>query len=381
MAGAFLAFVAGEASGDLLAAPVIAALRDRLPQPRFAGIAGDRMTAAGCEAWHHIRELSVRGYAEVINELPRLLRLRAGLRARLLRERPAVYVGVDAPDFNLRLEMQLRAAGIPTVHYVSPSIWAWRGGRIEKIRRAAGRVLLVFPFEQKIYDDAGIAATYVGHPLASQIPLQPDAGTARARLGLPAGPCIAVLPGSRRAEVAHIGPAFFSATELLAAREPGLVFAIPAADAGLRARIETLLATRPRTRERARITDGDSHACLEAADAVLVASGTATLEAALYKKPMVIAYRMPRASAWIMRGIGGYLPYVGLPNILAGEFLVPELLQEAATPEAIAAAMFEQLNDDARRRMLARRFAEMHDRLRRDTPALAAEAIIATMKR
>ncbi len=381
MARALLAFAAGEASGDLLAAPVIAALAARLQEARFGGIAGDRMIEAGCEAWHHIRELSVRGYAEVLRELPRLLRLRGALRARLVRERASVFVGVDAPDFNLRLEMQLRAAGIPTVQYVGPSIWAWRGKRIEKIRRAASRVLLVFPFEQKIYDDAGIAATYVGHPLALQIPVAPDPAAARARLQLAAGPCVAVLPGSRRAEVEHIGPAFADAMELMAAREPGLAFAIPAADAQLRDRIEALLATRPRARERSRVFDGESHACLEAADAVLVASGTATLEAALYKKPMVIAYRMPSASAWIMRRIGGYLPYVGLPNILAGEFLVPELLQEQATPDALARATLDQLADDQRRRMLEARFAQIHESLRRDTPALAAEAILATMQR
>lgn len=381
MASAFLAFAAGEASGDLLAAPVLEALAQRLRQPRFAGIAGDRMVAAGCEPWHHIRELSVRGYAEVLGALPRLLRMRAELRARLARERPAVFVGVDSPDFNLRLEMQLRASGIPTVHYVSPSIWAWRGGRIEKIRRAADRVLLVFPFEQKIYDDAGIAATYVGHPLAAQIPLQPDVAGARARLALAAGPCVAVLPGSRRAEVDHIGPVFFDAMEVMAAREPGMTFVVPAAEARLRARLDALLASRAAARGRTRVVDGQSHACLEAADVVLVASGTATLEAALYKKPMVIAYRMPRLSAWIMRGIGGYLPYVGLPNILAGEFLVPELLQEKATPAALARAVLDQLDDEPRRVRLVERFAQMHEALRRDTPVLAADAIIATMRR
>lgn len=380
MAGSFLAFVAGEASGDLLAAPVITALAARLPQLRCAGIAGDRMIAAGCEAWHHVRELSVRGYAEVVGELPRLLRLRAELRARLRRDPPAAFIGVDAPDFNLRLEMQLRAAGIRTVHYVSPSIWAWRRGRIEKIRRAATRVLLVFPFEQKIYDEAGIAATYVGHPLASLIPLQPDPAGARARLGLPAGPCVAVLPGSRRAEVEHIGPVFIEAMQLMAAREPHLMFVVPAADARLRLQLEALLGSRPAARERTRLIDGDSHTCLEASDIVLVASGTATLEAALYKKPMVVAYRMPRLSAWIMRSIGGYLPYVSLPNILAGEFIVPEFLQEAATPEALARATLEQLGDARRQALLRERFDAMHAALRRDTPALAAEAIIATMK-
>lgn len=376
-----LAFAAGEVSGDLLAAPVVAALRDRLPYARCAGIAGDRMIAAGCDAWHHVRELSVRGYAEVLGALPRLLGMRRALRARLVRERPAVFVGVDSPDFNLRLEMRLRAAGIPTVHYVSPSIWAWRRGRIDKIRRAVDRMLLVFPFEQKIYDDAGIAATYVGHPLAVQIPLVADPTGARARLGLPSGPCVAVLPGSRRAEVDHIGPVFVAAIAAMAVGDTGTTFVIPAADAELRARIEALLAAAPRAHACTQVIDGQSHACLEAADAVLVASGTATLEAALYKKPMVIAYRMPRTSAWIMRRIGGYLPYVGLPNILAGEFIVPELLQEQATPQALARATLEQLDDEANRRRLLERFTAIHESLRRDTPSLAAEAIIATMQR
>ncbi len=379
MADELLAFVAGEASGDLLAAPVVTALAARLPRAHFAGIAGDRMVAAGCEAWHHVRELSVRGFVEVIRELPRLVRLRAGLRARLLRERPAVFVGVDAPDFNLRLETQLRNAGIPTVHYVSPSIWAWRGHRIEKIRHAADRVLLIFPFEQKIYDAAGVAAEFVGHPLAAQIPMHPDPAAARLRLGI-SGPCVAVLPGSRRAEIEHNGPAFIASIELMATREPQLTFVVPVADPPLRARLEALLATRPRAQDRTRVVDGESHTCLEAADAVLVASGTATLEAALFKKPMVIAYRVPPVTAWIMRTLG-YVPYVGLPNILAGEFVVPELLQEQATPEALAHAVFEQLNDEVGRRDLTARFAQMHESLRRDTPTLAAEAIIATIKR
>jgi lipid-A-disaccharide synthase len=380
MASPLLAFVAGEASGDLLAAPVIAELITRLPHARFAGIAGDRMLAAGCEAWHHVRELSVRGYVEVIAELPRLLRLRSSLRVRLLNERPAVFVGVDAPDFNLRLETQLRTAGIRTIQYVSPSIWAWRPGRIETIRRAADRVLLVFPFEERIYKDAGIAASYVGHPLAAAIPLQPDPAAARARLGLADGPCIAVLPGSRRAEVAHIGPTFVAAMELMARREQHLGFVLPVADPPLHAHIDALLAAHPAARACTRVIDGDSHTCLEAADAVLVASGTATLEAALYKKPMVISYKMPLLSAWIMRSLGN-VPYVGLPNILAGEFVVPELLQDAATPDALARAMFEQMNNDQNRRALAARFAQMHESLRRDTPALAADAIMATMQR
>jgi lipid-A-disaccharide synthase len=380
MADALFAFVAGEASGDLLAAPVLGALRARVPQARFAGIAGERMIAQGCAAWWHIRELSVRGYAEVLSELPRLLRLRALLRERILRERPSAFVGVDAPDFNLRLEAQLRRAGVPTVHYVSPSIWAWRRGRIETIRRAADRVLLLFPFEQAIYDRAGIAANYVGHPLASDIPLTPEPHAARARLGVAGEPLIAALPGSRRAEVEYIAPAFFGALAQIARVHPRARFVVPAANAQLQSRIEALLAAVPQAAAHTTLLLGRSHDCLEAADGVLVASGTATLEAALYKKPMVIAYRMPRASWWIMRRMG-YLPWIGLPNILAGTALVPELLQDDASPQALAAALLRQLDDPAHCAQLRERFAALHETLRRDTPALAAEAILTTARR
>ena len=376
-----IGFVAGEASGDLLAAPVVSALRERLPGVTCAGIAGERMIEAGATAWWHVRELSVRGYAEVLRELPRLLTLRAALRSRLLAARPQVLVGVDSPDFNLRLEMQVRAAGVPTVHYISPSIWAWRPKRIEKIRRAADRVLLVFPFEQKIYDDAGIAVTYVGHPLASMISPQTDTASARVRLGLPAADrVIALLPGSRRAEVQYIGPAFVAAAALMLLREPRLRFVLPLTEPLLRALLAPALAAAGAGAERIVLFDGCSHDCLEAADGVLVASGTATLETALFGKPMVIAYRMPATSAWIMRKMGT-LTFVGLPNILAGEALVPELLQQDATPERLAEALLEMLNDRPRCERLRERFAAMHASLKRDTPRLAAEAIIATMRR
>ena len=376
-----IGFVAGEASGDLLAAPVIAALRERLPEAQCAGIAGDRMIEAGAAAWWHVRELSVRGYAEVIRELPRLLQMRAALRERLLAGRPAVMVGVDSPDFNLRLEMQLRAAGVPTVHYVSPSIWAWRPKRIEKVRRAADRVLLVFPFEQQIYDEAGIPATYVGHPLASIIPAQPDARAARARLGLGGEePLVALLPGSRRAEVEHIGPAFVEAAALMLRREPRLRFVLPVAEPRLRALLAPALAAAGAAAGRITLFEGRSHDCLEAADAALVASGTATLETALFGRPMVIAYRMPAASYWIMRQMGS-VSFVGLPNILAGEALVPELIQHEATPAKLAGALLGLLDDRPRCERLRDRFAAMHESLRRDTPRLAAEAIMTTMKR
>jgi lipid-A-disaccharide synthase len=375
------AFVAGEASGDLIAAGVIAELRARAPDLRCAGVGGDRMIASGFEAWAHVRELSVRGYVEVLRHLPRLLRLRAELLRRLRSEPPAVFVGVDAPDFNLGLEEKLRASGVPVVHLVSPSIWAWRSERLGQIRRAVDLMLLVFPFEQQIYDDAGIPATYIGHPLAGMIPLVPDAAAARARLGLSgAGPLVAVLPGSRADEVRLLGPPFLAAMALLRAREPALQFVLPAADPALKRALGALLTSHPELSGCLTITDGRSHDCLEAADVVLVASGTATLEAALYKRPMVIAYRMPALSAWIMRR-KGTIPFVGLPNILAGESLVPELLQEQATPAAIADAVHGLLGDQARRNLLAERFAAMHRELRRDTAALAAASILEVAQR
>jgi len=378
-----IAFVAGEASGDLIAAPVVAALRSAQPPWQLGGIAGERMIAAGCEPWHHVRELSVRGYVEVLRELPRLLRLRAGLQERILQTPCRALVGVDAPDFTLALETRVRARGLPCIHYVSPSIWAWRAERIERIRRAADRVLLVFPFEEALYAKAGIPATYVGHPLASAIPLQPDRVAARARLGLPAqGTLICLMPGSRRDEITGIAPLFLAATRRLAGALPSARFILPVADAALRPLLEAQLhagAQGAGGELPVTLFDGHSHDCLEACDGVLVASGTATLEAALYKRPMVIAYRMPALSAWIMRRIGGYLPWVGLPNILAGELLVPECIQEEATPERIARELLRVLEDLPLQERLAQRFAQMHESLRRDTPALAAEAIVHTI--
>lgn len=386
-AGSCIAFVAGEASGDLIAAPVVAALGAMAPGWRSAGVAGERMIAAGCEPWHHVRELSVRGFVEVARDLPRLLLLRRALGSRILAQDCAALVGVDSPDFNLALEARVRAAGIATVHYVSPSIWAWRGNRIERIRRAADRVLLVFPFEQEIYDRAGIVATYVGHPLAGAIPVRPDRGAARARLAQAPGlealagsdaPVICLMPGSRPAEIEHIAPAFLGAARELKRRLPSARFLLPVADASLAPRLRRL--REEAGGEAVALVDGRSHDCLEACDGALIASGTATLEAALYKRPMVIAYRVSAASAWIHRRIGGYLPWIGLPNILARESLVPELLQEQAAPAPLAQALLELLEDAARQRRLQERFAAMHEALLRDTARLAAQAIVQTIE-
>ena len=379
---ACIAFVAGEASGDLLAAPVIEALQRHRPPYQTVGVAGERMIAAGCSPWYHVRELSVRGYVEVLRELPRLLRLRRTLARRLRGGTCCALVGVDSPDFNLALEKSVRQAGVPTIHYVSPSIWAWRGWRVERIRQAANRVLLVFPFEQSIYDREGIPATYVGHPLASAIAMRPDRAAARARLGVaPDKPVICLMPGSRRAEIQYIGPVFFAAAQRIADALSEASFIVPVADVGLRPLVEQIQSQTCKQAALDRITlfDGRSHDCLEACDGALVASGTATLEAALFKRPMVIAYRVPVASAWIMRRIGGYLPWVGLPNILAGETLVPELLQEEATPQAVAEQLLRVLGDEKQQRQLEERFCAMHESLRRDTPTLASEAILHTI--
>ncbi len=375
------AFVAGEASGDLLAAGVIAEMHRQVPSLRCLGVGGDRMIAAGFEPWAHVRELSVRGYVEVLRHLPRLLKLRRDLLARFLAQRPDVLVGVDAPDFNLGLEEKYRAAGGRVVHFISPSIWAWRAERIDQIRRAVDLMLLVFPFEQKIYDEAGIPARYVGHPLASMIPRVPDAATARRRLGLPAeGRYVAALPGSRADEVKYLGDVFLDALVLLQQREAGLRFLVPAADAGLQRVLQSMLAARPALASSMTLTAGRAHDCLEAADTVLVASGTASLEAALYKRPMVIAYRVPAFTAWLMRR-KGRIPWAGLPNILANESLVPELLQEACTPHALADALHLQLNDGALRERLTQRFTTMHDELRRDTARLAADSVLEVARR
>jgi lipid-A-disaccharide synthase len=372
-----LAWLAGEASGDLLASLVLPEVRRRAPALGHVGVGGERMVAAGLTAWHSSQELSVRGYVEVLRHLPRLLRLRRSLQQRLLGAMPRAFVGVDAPDFNLGLELKLRAAGIPTVHMVAPAVWAWRPERVDLVRRAVDHLLMIFPFEEAIFAPAGVRCTYIGHPLAREIPLAPDAAAARGRLGLPAnGPLVALLPGSRPDEITWCAPLFLDAARLMLDSDPALRFVLPAADAVLHARLAALLDARPRLAERTALVLGRSHDALEASDAVLVASGTATLEAALYKRPMVVSYRMPRLSAWLIRR-KGRIPYVALPNILAGRFLVPEFLQEQAQAAPIARALMEQLAP-GRREALAGPYAEMHHALLRDTPALAAQAILAT---
>ncbi|MBT8566602.1 lipid-A-disaccharide synthase [Polynucleobacter paneuropaeus] len=384
-----LACVAGEPSGDLLAAPVLSAL-NQIPDMtdlEVYGIGGPLMQAQGFRSDWPMETLSVRGYVEAIQQLPAILRLRKELIHTLLTEnRPDVYLGIDAPDFNLGVEMQLRKAGIPILHFVSPSIWAWRAGRIKKIAQAVDRMLCIFPFETAIYERAGIAATYVGHPLASDIPLQPDTSGARQKLSQLLhlstdrldGAVVAVLPGSRGSEIELIAPIFFDTMAVLANKLKGqkLHFLIPVATARLRVPLEALKSQLQNQYPEIQIhlIDGQADLVLEAADVVLIASGTATLQAALWKKPMVISYKVPWLTGQIMKR-QGYLPYVGLPNILCGEFVVPELLQNEATPEALANALMTWLENPNKVTQLKSRFTEMHETLRRPTGLLVAQAV------
>lgn len=369
-----IAMVAGEPSGDLLAASLLGGLARKLPaSTQYYGIGGPRMMAQGFEAHWPMEKLTVRGYVEALRHIPEILGIRSELKRQLLAEPPHAFIGVDAPDFNFGLEQPLREAGIPTIHFVCPSIWAWRGGRIKKVAKSVDHMLCVFPFETALLEKAGVPATYVGHPLADEIPLEPDMGAARAALGLPAsGAVIAVLPGSRRSEIGLIGPTFFAAMALMQQREPGVRFVMPAATPALRALLQPLVDAHPGLA--LTITDGDAQRAMTAADAVLVKSGTVTLEAALLKKPMVISYKVPWLTGQIMRR-QGYLPYVGLPNILAERFVVPEILQHFATPEALADATLKQLHDEANRRTLTDVFTQMHHSLRQNTAERAAEAV------
>lgn len=369
-----VAMVAGEPSGDLLGASLLKGLGDHLPNaPHYYGIGGPRMVARGFTEHWPMEKLTVRGYVEALRHIPEILGIRNQLKRQLCADPPDVFVGVDAPDFNFGLEQALRRARIPAVHFVCPSIWAWRGGRIKKIVKAVDHMLCLFPFETAILEKAGVAASYVGHPLADDIPFELDAPGARRTLGLSeSGPLIAVLPGSRASEVRLIGPTFFDAMELMQRREPGLHFVMPAATPALHGQIQALATQHPDLA--LTIVDGQAQRAMTAADAILVKSGTVTLEAALLKKPMVISYKVPWLTGQIMRH-QGYLPYVGLPNILAGRFVVPELLQHFATPEALADATLRQLNDDANRRTLTELFTQMHHTLRQNTSQRAAQVV------
>lgn len=374
-----LAMVAGEASGDLLAEPLLASLRQRWPQLDAFGIGGPRMRAQGFQAWWGSDALAVRGYVEVLRHYRGIRAIREQLAARLLREPPRVFVGVDAPDFNLGLEARLRKGGIRTVHFVCPSIWAWRGGRVKKLAAACDHVLCLFPFEPELLRAHGVAASYVGHPLADAIPLQPPRAAARAALGFAAEePLVALLPGSRASEIEYNAAAFLQAAALMHARQPELRFVLPVAP-GLRGAIDALVSQHAPQAQQGRalpltVTDGRSHEALAACDVTLIASGTATLEAALFGRPMVIGYRMHPLSYQLMKRMA-YQPWVGLPNILCRDFVVPELLQQACTPAALAQATLAWLDQPARADAVRARFAELHQLLRRDTARLATDAI------
>jgi len=365
--------VAGEASGDLLAGLLLDGLRARWPDLRAAGIGGPQMARRGFEAWWPHEKLAVRGYVEVLRHYREIVGMRQLLLQCLLRERPQVFIGVDAPDFNLDLEAGLKSQGVKTVHFVCPSIWAWRPGRTGKIRRSADHVLCLFPFEPALLAAHGIAATYVGHPLAAVIPMEPDRAAARRALGLPEdGEVLAMLPGSRASEVRYLAGVFFEAAARVRQARPGVRCVVPA-----------LPALRPAIEEAARaaglgegltIVTGRSHEVLAACDLTLIASGTATLEAALYKRPMVIAYRMNWLTFQIMRR-QQLQPWIGLPNILCGDFVVPELLQDRANPDALAAALLEWLRAPDRMAAVQQRFTVLHQLLQRDTATLATDAI------
>ncbi len=371
-----LAMVAGETSGDLLAARLLAGLRPRLPQARLHGIGGKAMASYGFVSDYPMDKLAVRGLFEVLAHYRELKGIRDELCKRLIAEQPAAFIGVDAPDFNLDLEICLRASGIPTLHFVSPSIWAWRRGRIRKIARAVSHMLVIFPFEAEIYAQAGIPATYVGHPLAEVIPLAPDQEAARAALGIQRDArVLAILPGSRMSEIRCNARAFIEAAAQLKQRDPHLQFVVPMAGEPQRALFRQLIEQAGLQDLPLQIVSGRSHEAMAAADAVLVASGTATLEVALFKKPMVIAYKM-NAASWQVLRLMAYQPWVGLPNILARDFLVPELLQDRATPAALAEALWFQLTDDANRQRLRERFTNMHHELRRDTAEQSANAVL-----
>ena len=373
--------VAGEASGDQIAASLIAAIKARRNPTLFAGIGGPRMQALGFESHYPMDKLSVRGYAEVVRHYREIMGIRRRLIKSLLAERPDVYVGVDASEFNLGVERKLKDAGIPAVHYVSPQVWAWRGWRVHRVARSVNRILVMFPFEAPLYEKIGVPVTYVGHPLADLIPLEPKKLEARAALRLPSGKLIvALLPGSRRSELHYMAQAFVLAAHRFRQEVHDVHFVCPTATRDTRDMFERALHEEQRTDLPLTLLFGHSHEALEAADLALVGSGTATLEAALFKTPMVITYRQSPLSWALMRSMA-YLPYVGLPNVLAGEKLVPELIQDDANPAALAGALLTLLRDTAAQRRQIERFREFHHLLRQEAAERAARAVLEVANR
>jgi lipid-A-disaccharide synthase len=369
MANLRIALVAGEASGDILGAGLMRALKARHPAVEFIGVGGPLMQAEGLTPYFPMERLSVMGLVEVLGRLRELLARRKKLVADLIAAKPDVFIGIDAPDFNLNIELKLRQAGIKTVHYVSPSVWAWRQKRVLKIREGCDLMLTLFPFEARFYEEKGVPVRFVGHTLADAIPLEADRAAARAELGLPDGPLVALMPGSRGGEVGRLGALFLDTAQRLRALRPGVRFVMPCASAQRRAQLEELLAGRdlPLT-----LLDGQSHLALAACDAVLIASGTATLEALLYKRPMVVAYRLAPLTFWILKRMVKS-PYISLPNLLAQRLLVPELLQDDATVEALAQTLSPLIEGGEEQ---TRGFDEIHRTLRLDASNQAADAVL-----
>ena len=369
MATLRIALVAGEASGDILGSGLMRALKAQHPAVEFIGVGGPLMQAEGLTSYFPMERLSVMGLVEVLGRLRELLARRKLLIKTLIEEKPDVFISIDAPDFTLNIELKLRQAGIKTVHYVSPSVWAWRQKRVLKIREGCDLMLTLLPFEARFYEEKGVPVRFVGHTLADAIPLQADRAAARAELGLPDGPLVALMPGSRGGEVGRLGALFFDAAERLQAQKPGIRFVLPCASPQRRAQIETLLEGRnlPLT-----LLDGQSHLALAACDAVLIASGTATLEALLYKRPMVVAYRLAPLTFWILKRMVKS-PYISLPNLLAQRLLVPELLQDDATPEALAQTLLPLIDGGEEQ---TRGFDDIHRTLRRDASNQAADAVL-----
>ncbi len=374
--------VAGEASGDTLGAGLIGALRRLAPDAQFFGIAGPKMLAAGCVAWEPSESLAVMGLFEILRDLPRLLKLRARVRREFLRTAPDVFVGIDAPEFNLGLARELRAAGIPTVQYVSPQVWAWRQGRVHSIHRSVDLVLCLLPFEARFYENRGVAAEFVGHPLADAIPVIVDRGRARAALNLPAdAPVVALLPGSRRGEVGRLAGDFAATVRWLARQRPALKFIAPMATSATREMFEQAL-RQGAPEVPVRLIDGQAQTALIAADVVLVASGTASLEAALCKRPMIVVYRLGALSAWVVRRLNLVKSkFFSQPNLLADRRVVGEYFQEQIVPESIGAELLMWLDDPGRRAILEQEFLGIHLDLKRDASARAAQAIMGLLHR
>ena len=375
-----IAIVAGEASGDLLGSHLIRALKKRRPDLDFIGIAGPKMLAEGAKTLFPMERLSVRGYVEVIRHLPGLLKMRRQLLQHFLQNPPDIFIGIDAPDFNFSLERSLKNNGITTIHYVSPSIWAWRKSRLRKIKHAVSHMLALFPFEPAIYERAKIPVTYVGHPLADMLPLQPDINAARENLKLAnSALVIAMLPGSRQSEVRQLADLYVKTAGLILAEQPDVKFLVPLVTRETRAIFEQAIYDNQAYDLPIQILFGHAHLAMEAADAVIVASGTATLEAALIKRPMVITYRMP-AWSWQLLKRMNYLPYVGLPNVLAGRFVVPELLQHDATPEKLAEAALRLISNKTLMADIRAEFTRIHETLRQNTDEKAADAILGYLR-